>query len=229
MKKLARMTALILGIFALTLFGALSAFLNTATDGALYSEIQIAENVRPGVDGETMRALDALLAEYLAGDADALDKTEMFNADEKSHMEDVYALFALARNVRSGAFALGVLILAAVFYRRALYTRMQLRLGIIGGVALFCLPLAALAVWAALNFDAAFTAMHRALFSNQLWLMDPSTDLMIRMLPERFFISMGRTLAVRSASAALAAPLVIFLGTLDWKRLGERLSTLKKD
>ncbi len=228
MKKLMRMAALIFGIFALTLFSALSVFLNTAADGTLYYKIQTSENVYPGVDHETMRDLDMLLAEYLAGDADALDKTEMFNADEKAHMEDVYALFTLARGVRNAAFVLGVLILAAVYYRRATYTQLQLRLGIIGGVALFLLPFAALGVWAALDFDGAFTAMHRALFSNDLWLMNPSTDLMIRMLPERFFVSMGGTLAARSGIAALAAPLVIFMGTLDWKRLGERLSTLKK-
>lgn len=228
MKKLMRMAALIFGIFALTLFSALSVFLNTAADGTLYYKIQTAENVYPGVDHETMRDLDMLLAEYLAGDADALDKTEMFNADEKAHMEDVYALFTLARGVRNAAFVLGVLILAAIFYKRSLYTRLQLRLGIIGGVSLLILPFAALGVWAALDFGAAFTAMHRALFSNKLWLMDPDTDLMIRMLPERFFVSIGRTLAVRSGIAALAAPLVIFMGTLNWKRLGERLSTLKK-
>lgn len=229
MNKLVRMAALILGIFALTQFCALSVFLNTAADGGLYYRIQLAENVDPGVDGETMRELDMLLAEYLAGDADALDSTEMFNAHEKAHMEDVYALFALARDVKNASFVLGALLLVAVFYRRALYTRLQLRLGIIGGVALFILPFAALGVWAALDFGAAFTAMHRALFSNKLWLMDPETDLMIRMLPERFFVSIGRTLAVRSGIAALAAPLVIFMGTLDWKRLGERLSALKKD
>lgn len=229
MKKLVRMAALILGIFALTLFCALAVFLNTASDGELYYKIQTAENVRPGVDGETMRELDMLLAEYLAGDADALNKTEMFNTDEKAHMEDVYALFSLARGVKNAAFVLGVFVLVAVYYRRALYTRLELRLGIAGGVALLFLPFAALGVWAALDFNAAFAAMHRALFSNKLWLMDPATDLMIRMLPERFFVSIGRTLAVRSGIAALAAPLAIFMGTLDWKGLGERLSALKKD
>lgn len=228
MKKPVRMVALVIGIFALMLGCALSAFLNAAADGDMYYKIQTAENVRPGVDGETMRKLDILLAEYLAGDADALDETEMFNADEKAHMEDVYALFSMARHVKTAALFIGVILLAAIFYRRALYTRRQLRLGVLGGAALFILPFAALGVWAALDFDGAFTTMHRALFSNKLWLMDPADDLMIRMLPERFFVSMGRTLAVRSGLCALAAPLVIFMGTFNWEKLGKRLSGRKK-
>lgn len=225
MKSMLRTTALIFGTFSLALFCALQVFLNAASDGALYYRIQTAENVLPGVDCKTMRDLDTLLGEYLSGEADALDGAMLFNADEKAHMADVYALFSLARSVKAVAGALSIALLAAIFWKRALYTRRQLLLGVIGGAALFFLPFAALGVWAALDFSAAFTAMHRALFSNGLWLMDPSSDLMIRMLPERFFVSLGKYLAVRCAAAAVAAALLAaFIMTFSRKKLCVRLA-----
>ena len=40
------------------------------------------------------------------------------------------------------------------------------------------------------DFNKYFTLFHEVFFSNDLWLLDPSTDLLIRMLPEGFFFDM---------------------------------------
>jgi integral membrane protein (TIGR01906 family) len=40
------------------------------------------------------------------------------------------------------------------------------------------------------NFKKAFYIFHELFFDNDLWLLDPDTDLMIRMLPEGFFLNM---------------------------------------
>ena len=40
------------------------------------------------------------------------------------------------------------------------------------------------------DFTKYFTIFHEIFFTNDLWLFDPSTDLMIRMLPEGFFYDM---------------------------------------
>ena len=207
-----------LGTLLLALFAAVSMFLNAACDGGLYYEIQTELNVQPGVDGETMRELDMLLARYLKGDAAALDDTELFNADEKAHMADVYDIFAALRVVKNGALACSVLILALIYYNRLRFTRRQLQAGAVLGAALFFLPITALAAWAALDFSAAFTWMHHTLFANELWLMDPRTDLMIRMLPEEFFIEIGIKLALRALLGALAAAGMVFLCTVDWEK-----------
>ena len=225
MKNVFRTLALMLGIFLMTLFCAASMFLNTATNGDMYYEIQLEENVEPGVDNETMRELDMLLARYLAGDAEALDSTELFNANEKAHMVDVFNIFAAVRLTKNWAFALSALILVWAYYNRQKFTRGQVRLGVISGAALFFVPLAIIAIWAAVDFDTAFVTMHRMLFSNELWLMDPRTDLMIRMLPERFFVSMGAKLAVRSMLGAIAIPAVVLIGTFDWSKLESKKDT----
>lgn len=229
MQRSLRYTMLIVGSFLLAVFCALAVFLNSATNADMYYEIQKQQNVNAGIDDGTMRELDGMLALYLKGDANALDATDMFNADEKAHMADVLAIFDTLRLVKNGAFALSVLLLVYVYYNRQKYSRKELRLGLILGVMLFFTPFIAIGAWAAADFDAAFTAMHELLFANELWLMDPRTDLMIRMLPESFFMSIGLKLALRSCAAAVGVPALIFLGTFRFSRLEKLGSRPAKD
>ena len=222
MNKALRIGAMTVGIFLLAAFCAISMFLNTACDGGKYYKFQTALNVDAGVDSETMQELDNLLARYLKGDKDALDETELFNADEKAHMADVYNIFAALRVIKNAAFVLAALLLVSVYYKRKNYDHVQLRLGIIFGVLLFFLPFAAIGAWAAVDFDSAFLWMHETLFSNDLWLMDPRTDLMIRMLPERFFMKIGLEAALKAAAGALVVPMIIFIGTIDWDKAAKK-------
>lgn len=222
MKSIGRVGLMAAGIMLLALFCAAAMFLNVACDGERYHELQLMLDVEPGVDSETMKELDMLLARYLSGDRGALDETELFNADEKAHMEDVYDIFAALRVIKNAAFVISVLMLVMVYYKRRNYTRLQLRLGIVVGVMLFFLPFGAVGAWAALDFDSAFLWMHQTLFSNDLWLMDPRTDLMIRMLPERFFMRIGFEAAAKAAAAALLVPMIIFIGTFDFDKFGKK-------
>lgn len=224
MRKAARICVMTVGIFLLAVFCAISMFLNAATNGETYYEIQTSLGVDAGIDDKTMRELDMLLARYLSGDAEALEETELFNADEKAHMADVYSIFAALRVIKNAAFALSALLLVLAYYKRKNYSHIQLRLGIVLGVMLFFLPFIAVGAWAAADFDAAFTWMHEMLFSNDLWLMDPRTDLMIRMLPEDFFMKLGGAAAMKAAAGALIVPLIIFIGTLDWEKAAAKKS-----
>lgn len=47
---------------------------------------------------------------------------------------------------------------------------------------------AGIAILACIDFDGAFTLFHRIAFTNDLWLLDPRTDLLIRLMPTGFFI-----------------------------------------
>ena len=67
------------------------------------------------------------------------------------------------------------------------------------------------------DFTAVFTKFHELLFNNDLWLLDPETDYMIRILPEGFFLDMtlrigkifGAALLVVSAICGLARKISI--------------------
>ena len=54
------------------------------------------------------------------------------------------------------------------------------------------LPAAACALYALqADFGTLFTRFHLLAFTNDLWLLNPETDLMIRMLPQEFFEKMA--------------------------------------
>ena len=53
------------------------------------------------------------------------------------------------------------------------------------------LPAAGLLLWAAVSFDGLFLTFHRVAFRNDLWLLDPRTDLLIRLMPSALFMDLG--------------------------------------
>ena len=61
-----------------------------------------------------------------------------------------------------------------------------LSLGIILGV---------LAGWAVIDFDSLFIRFHQIAFTNELWLLDPRTDLMIQLMPTPFFVDYAARMA----------------------------------
>ena len=191
---------------------ALSVFLAGATDADLYFRIQREQSVEPGVSEAVMREYDEMLADYLKGDQSALDGAALFNDREIAHMRDVYDLFSLARVVRNATIAVGLLLMFTAFYRNGRW-RPTFERGCAVGSALFFAPLIAVGIWAAIDFTAAFNGMHTLLFRNDLWLLNPGTDLMIRMLPEAFFVSVAKELAPLSLIAALAVPVAALVLT----------------
>ena len=53
------------------------------------------------------------------------------------------------------------------------------------------LLLVIIALLAYIDFNKYFTYFHLIFFSNDLWILNPETDLMIQMLPEDFFIGIA--------------------------------------
>ena len=109
-----------------------------------------------------------------------------FNQKEQQHMADVQQLFRLCKVI---AFAgLGGFVITMMFlhngetdctrwriFRRTLLTI----LAAIGAVI----------VLACIDFDILFILFHKIAFTNDLWLLNPQTDLLIRLMPIEFFIS----------------------------------------
>ena len=50
---------------------------------------------------------------------------------------------------------------------------------------------AAFVLWACVDFDSLFLCFHRAAFRTDLWLLNPGTDLLIRLMPEALFEHLG--------------------------------------
>lgn len=47
-----------------------------------------------------------------------------------------------------------------------------------------------LSFWASIDFTNFWISFHELFFTNDLWLLNPMTDLMIQMFPETFFFDM---------------------------------------
>lgn len=91
---------------------------------------------------------------------------------------------------------------------------------LVGGAALFLGLAGLLALICALDFNRAFIAFHHLFFTNDLWLLDPATDLMIRLLPETFFAQVaGRAALLAVLGPAGALVLGVLLNRIGRKRL----------
>ena len=60
---------------------------------------------------------------------------------------------------------------------------------------------------AAVDFDGLFVTFHRVAFRNDGWLLDPRTDLLIRLMPEQLFVRMG----IRGGIAAAVWVLLLYI------------------
>ena len=115
----------------------------------------------------------------------------LFHDYELLHMEDCRGLISLAGTIRNIAGGLALLGLLPLFFlnnkedRQAFATGGLYALRILSGIA------AGAALWATLDFDRFFTTFHRLAFTNDLWLLSPRTDLLIRLMPERLFMDLG--------------------------------------
>ena len=92
------------------------------------------------------------------------------------------------------------------------------------GTVLTALAVGAMATYIALDFEGAFIAMHRLLFTNDLWLLDPRTDLLICLMPEEMFISLAVRLGLYVIPAWAAAA-----GCLGWAVCHERIQRFTGD
>ena len=223
---------LALGLAVTMFIFMLTALHAVGTDDGLYYREQTAANVLPlaGISDDDLRALDAAMAAYLAGDPSklspdgetALTVTVLgqaqpaFNKKEMAHMADCAALFALLRKVRGRLVAWAVLL--SVLGARLLCDRRHFRRAAWLSPLILFIPLGGFALWAAADFDAAFTFFHKMLFTNDLWLLDPRTDLLIRVCPERMFMHMGARIGLWSLGALVAVPLVVTILTIIWPK-----------
>ena len=68
--------------------------------------------------------------------------------------------------------------------------------------------LVAILIFASINFDAFFIRFHKILFTNDLWLLDPSEDYIICLLPEKIFMTYGLRIVI---AMVLAVVFSVFL------------------
>lgn len=148
-----------------------------------------------GVDHAGLLTVTRSITHYLAGVQPSMDVSvpvdgamnRFFNERELAHMVDVRKLFDLVRIILLVGYAAAVALFMGL---DRIGGRNAVKRGLLAGVAGSAVLLLFLGVLALTDFESAFIAFHKLFFTNDLWLLNPETDRLIRMLPEEFFSRM---------------------------------------
>ncbi len=109
--------------------------------------------------------------------------TSFFNEKEKQHLYDVQRLIQKGISL----FYLLLFFCAAFLY----INRKELSYVLIyAGISLILLPF----IFFLINFESAFLFFHNIAFNNDLWILNPETDNLIKLFPEQFFYDIARTI-----------------------------------
>lgn len=186
-------------------------------DVQFYNSFQRENNIDE-VTGKTHDELDGInlkIAYYLQTGYDYLLEDD-FNEKEVLHMQDVWKLFDLAYRFMSISVTIIIVsLMTAIFFRvkdELLFLTLKYLFVVIGLIVL-------LVAIMSFDFNKYFVIFHEIFFENDLWLLDPRTDLMIQMMPLNFFIQMSiRILLQFITYIAIAVIFILINHFLIYKR-----------
>ncbi len=180
---------------------------------------------------DVQHSIEALL-DYTKGERDSLviyfpvneEMREIYTKDEILHMDDVKTLYTNAILVRNACLVslLILLILLWVdekkeFLEVCTYSFINVFVG-------FLFALIGLIIYASADFTAFWNQFHHIFFTNDLWLLDPRTSLMIQMLEEKVFFDLVILIIIIFTSIMLT----IFGGSLLYKKRLSKMISLEK-
>lgn len=201
-----------------------------------YQRLDTAESLRMSEEGlfdATFALLDYLHMErddiISVSEVNGFER-EIFNERETLHMVDVRDLYQnvlLARNVFA---VLGVLAILAMvmIYQKQKKPMMELLSDLASSYlqVSFCLGVGALmlVLWAVIDFTSFWVGFHKLFFTNDLWMLNPATSIMINMFPEEFFAGMVLRISVTFiACYGIILALVIFYRKKRYNYLAKQI------
>lgn len=181
---------LILGILLSSVF---SYALNPEFYVSEYMKLHQADII--GISQADLNQVTNNLLDYTSGKRETLDMQfemngevrEVFNEKEKSHMVDVKDLCVNALNFQIYAYVLAVLLVAlsALLHRQDVVKNLCKNCLI--ACAIFFSLVLIIGVWAMVSFQSFWFVFHKVFFTNDLWILNPATDILILMVPGQFF------------------------------------------
>jgi len=135
------------------------------------------------------------IVNYFEDDATALhilvtrngQEVALFNTREINHMKDVKSLVDLVYRLNEISLVVIISYIAAVFLWAREKPIRALAYQALGGVGLGFAVVAGIGAFALTGFNAAWTRFHEIVFRNNLWELNPATDHLIQMFPEKFW------------------------------------------
>jgi integral membrane protein (TIGR01906 family) len=179
---------------------------------------------RTGVSSEELSSVASHWSSYLLLQRDDIDikvtidgrEQQLFNEREIHHMVDVRDLFARFYTVGllAGGYALVYVVGGRALWGRRHWRGVGSKLALGGGATLAVCGTIALLSMA--NFSEFWTRIHLVSFDNDLWLLDPSRDRLIMMVPQGFWYDAAIRFGLATGAQGIGAVLVG--GLLAWSR-----------
>lgn len=179
-----------------------------------YEKYRVLEDLPPMTMDDLLYVTDEMMA-FLRGNRDHLhvfttiggEEREFFNAREIAHMEDVKALFLGGLALRKICLALSAACLLILFLWKKKAALLSLPRSLCLGAGIFFGTAVLIAGIISTNFSKYFVVFHEIFFDNDLWILDPATDLLINIVPEPFFMDTALRIGI-----VFAVLVLVFLG-----------------
>ena len=143
-----------------------------------------------GLTDAEQAAFAADIASFMAGEKNALP-ADVLNEKEQQHMRDVRAITQSAAGMsKTYLYIAAAMAIIAAWTAAKLGRRRHLPklIGALLAVSVIMLLVNSITGdIGTLGFETVFVQMHEAIFTNDLWLMNPETDILIRMMPQTLF------------------------------------------
>lgn len=194
MNKYLRQTLIVIQNFSLFISAILGIIFYNCFNLDFYKNFYLRENLAPSInttDDELINNTTNLL-EYLTNKAEL--NTTWFSEKDILHMKDVRTLYNVSFNLMIFFIIIFILstILIALVYKN--YTMFYITKTFNKTLLAFIILIIVLAGIISYNFNSFWIKFHQLLFSNDLWLLSPDESNLIKMLPEKFFISLITTI-----------------------------------
>ncbi len=173
-----------------------------------------------GMSLEDLQLSSDALLDYMLDKTDIIDVTAdvngqqryVFDERETMHMVDVKVLFLNALTTFYVCAAASVVIIACLLIKDKLNGIITLAGAFSRVLIIFTGIIIILGVAFYFNFNAFWTLFHLVLFTNDLWLLDPSVSIMINMFPLNFFMAMCINILVMFAISLAIIFTTLFIG-----------------
>ncbi|MBQ4073663.1 MAG: DUF1461 domain-containing protein [Clostridia bacterium] len=200
MKIMKRIGFALLGVVALlSLLCSIAA--SAVTNGALLKEgfLQFSDTAHLSVKASSYEEYAGAVSAYLDGKSDYIQvsdpenpgqKKDAFSEKENLHMQDVRGLVNLLKSMRWIGGGLALAVIAGLYLfgkdKRSMLMKQVFR-GFSDGAMALLTAVVGIGIWGVVNFDGLFWTFHQVGFANDLWLLNPATDLLVALMPVEFF------------------------------------------
>ena len=147
--------------------------------------------------GDLLKVTQELL-DYIRGKREDLvvvapvhgQERQVFNQREIDHMVDVKDLFSLGFRLRLISLGIFIVLTGLIIGIRRKRSIRDLAISYLMVLSILIILGLALMGFILIDFTKVWDQFHYIFFTNDLWILDPRTDILIQMVPEQFFFDM---------------------------------------